>query len=338
MLVSVVIPCYNSEHTIDKVVDSCMEEFARWDGYECEMILVNDYSKDGTFRTIQRMAAKYPNVTGISLARNFGQHAAIMAGLAYVHGDYVVGMDDDMQNHPSQIKQFLDKAKEGYDVIFGIYKKRKFSFWKNLTSKIGTSLMNHLLDGPEGIERSNFWLARRYVIDEVKKYDGCDPFIQLLFFRTTHNMANIVIDHYEREVGSSNYTFRKGLKLFMSIVSYSTIPLRISTYFGIVFSLVGFVSALVVLIRKLIDPTIAVGWSSLMCTYLLLAGFLFLMLGIIGEYIGKIILNGSKTPQYVIRNTVHGDKTESAENSETSAAAGPRGDKYKITSDSKTSK
>ena len=103
MLVSIVIPCYNSEFTIEKLVDQCTAEFAKWDGYECEMVLVNDYSRDHTFEAITRAAKKYSNVRGVNLAKNFGQHAAIMAGLQYVHGDLVMGMDDDLQNHPAQI-------------------------------------------------------------------------------------------------------------------------------------------------------------------------------------------------------------------------------------------
>ncbi len=305
MLVSIVIPCYNSEHTIGQVTDLCMEEFEKMDGYECQMILVNDYSKDGTYREIQRLAAKYPNVVGLNLAKNFGQHAAIMAGLQYVQGDLVVGMDDDMQNHPSQIRQFLDKEKEGYDVVFGVFKERKFSTIKNITGAISRFLLWHLLDRPKGIQMSSFWLARRYVIDRVKEYEGCNAFIQLLFFRTTHNMANIEIEHFEREVGQSNYTFRKGLKLFMSFMNYSTIPLRLSTLFGVIFSLAGFVSALVVLIHKLLNPSVTVGWSSLMCVLLILFGIVFLMLGILGEYVGKIILTSNKTPQYVIRESVN---------------------------------
>ena len=314
MLVSIVIPCYNSEHTIGQVTDLCMEEFAKMDGYECEMILVNDYSKDGTYQEIQRLAAKYPNVVGLNLAKNFGQHAAIMAGLQYVKGDLVVGMDDDMQNHPSQIRQFLDKEKEGYDVVFGVFKERKFSTFKNITGAVSRFLLWHLLDRPKGIQMSSFWLARRYVIDRVKEYEGCNAFIQLLFFRTTHNMANIEIDHFEREVGQSNYTFRKGLKLFMSFMNYSTIPLRLSTFFGVIFSLAGFVSALVVLIHKLLNPSVTVGWSSLMCVLLILFGIVFLMLGILGEYVGKIILTSNKTPQYVIRESVNtgDDKTKSS--------------------------
>lgn len=311
MLVSIVIPCYNSEHTIGEVVDLCMEEFDKMDGYECEMILVNDFSRDGTFEAIRRAAEKYPNVTGISLAKNFGQHAAIMAGLHYVRGELVVGMDDDMQNHPSQIRQFLEKEKEGYDVVFGVFQERKFGFMKNLTGAVSRFLLWHLLERPKGIQMSSFWLARRYVIEKVKEYEGNNAFIQLLFFRTTHNMANIEIEHYEREVGQSNYTFRKGLKLFMSFMNYSTIPLRLATVFGVLFSLAGFIAALVVLIHKLVDPSVAVGWSSLMCAMLILFGIVFLMLGILGEYVGKLILTSSKTPQYVIRDIVNEErKTE----------------------------
>ena len=244
-------------------------------------------------------------MTGISLAKNFGQHAAIMAGLHYVRGELVVGMDDDMQNHPSQIRQFLEKEKEGYDVVFGVFQERKFGFMKNLTGAVSRFLLWHLLERPKGIQMSSFWLARRYVIEKVKEYEGNNAFIQLLFFRTTHNMANIEIEHYEREVGQSNYTFRKGLKLFMSFMNYSTIPLRLATVFGVLFSMAGFIAALVVLIHKLVDPSVAVGWSSLMCAMLILFGIVFLMLGILGEYVGKLILTSSKTPQYVIRDIVN---------------------------------
>ncbi len=305
MLVSVVIPCYNSELTIEKLVDMCMEEFKKWDGYECEMILVNDYSHDDTFGAIRRAAAKYPNVIGVNLSKNFGQHAAIMAGLHYVHGDLVVGMDDDLQNRPEQIRQFLDKAEEGYDVVFGVYKQRKFSAFKNFTGAVSQFLLFHLVDRPRDIEMSSFWLARRYVIDEIKNYQGNDAFIQLLFVRTTRNMVDVPVEHYKREEGKSNYTFWKGLKLFMSFMNYSTIPLQISTLFGVGFSLAGFIAAIVILIRKILDPGVQVGWSSLMCIILIVAGITFLMLGIIGEYVGKLIMTLNRSPLYVVRDTLN---------------------------------
>ena len=225
-----------------------------------------------------------------------------MAAMNYTEGDLIIGMDDDMQNHPSQIPLFLDKIREGYDIVFGVFKQRKFSAFKNLTGAVSRFLLWHLLDRPKDIQMSRFWCCRRYVRDEIIKYDGYIIFLQVLFFRTTHNIANIEIEHFEREVGTSNYNFRKGLNLFLSCLNFTVIPLRVSTFFGTLFSAAGFIGAVVVLVRKLLDPTIAIGWSSLMCAMLVLFGITFLMLGIIGEYLGKLMLNINKTPQYVIRD------------------------------------
>ncbi len=301
MLVSIVIPCYNSEHTIGKVVELAIEEFNKLEKYDCEFVLVNDYSRDGTWNSIAALAEAHPNVKGINLAKNFGQHNAIMAALNYTEGDLIIGMDDDMQNHPSQIPQFLDKIEEGYDIVFGVFKERKFSAFKNFTGAVSRFLLWHLLDRPKDIQMSSFWCCRRYVRDEVVKYDGYNTFLQVLFFRTTHNIANIEIEHFEREVGSSNYNFRRGLNLFLSCLNFTVIPLRAATFFGTLFSAAGFIGAVVVLVRKLLDPTIAIGWSSLMCAMLVFFGIAFLMLGIIGEYLGKLMLNINKTPQFVIR-------------------------------------
>ena len=302
MLVSIVIPCYNSEHTIDRVVELAIEEFKKLDDYECEFVLVNDYSRDNTWQSIRILSEKYTNVKGVNLAKNFGQHNAIMAALHYAEGEFIVGMDDDMQNHPSQIPQFLDKMQEGYDIVFGVFKERKFSAIKNITGAVSRFLLWHLLDRPKDIQMSSFWCCRRYVRNEVVKYDGYNTFLQVLFFRTTHNIANIEIEHYAREVGTSNYNFRRGLKLFMSCLNFTVIPLRVATLMGTLFSAAGFIGALAVLIRKILNPAVAIGWSSLMCAMLVLFGFCFLMLGIIGEYLGKVILNINKTPQYVIRD------------------------------------
>ena len=305
MLVSIVIPCYNSEHTIERVADACAETFAKLKDYDYEMVLVNDYSKDDTFGAITRVCQKYSNVKGVNLARNFGQHAAIMAGLHYVNGDFVVGMDDDLQNHPDQIVQFLEKAEQGYDVVFGVFKERKFNAFKNLTGAVSRFLLWHLLERPKDIQMSSFWLARRYVIDKVKEYEGDSPFIQLLFFRTTYKMANIEIEHFEREVGQSNYTFRKGLRLFLSMISYTVAPLQWAYFFGVVFSMVGFLGGIIVFIHKLLHPDTAVGWSSIMCVLFIFFGIVFLMLGVIGDYLGKMVLNLSRKPQYVVRDEVN---------------------------------
>lgn len=305
MLLSIVIPCYRSEHTIRKVVELSMEVIADIPDLDCEFVLVNDYSPDNTYEEIRRLAADYPNVKGINLAKNFGQHGAIMAGLRAAEGDYIMGMDDDMQTHPSQIPFFIDKINEGYDVVFGVYRERQFGFLKNLTSSLAGLIVWNMVERPKGLEASNYWCCRKYVRDEMIKYVGQNLYIQILFFRTTRNICNVEIEHFQREEGTSNYTFRKLMKVFTSFMDFTIVPLRISTIMGTLFSIAGFIGALVVLIRKLINPSIAVGWSSLMCAMLVLFGICFLMMGLMGEYIGKIILNQGNAPQYVIRETVN---------------------------------
>ena len=310
MLLSIVIPCYRSANTIGKVVEMSMAEVDKIKDLECEFVLVNDCSPDDTFEAIRHLAEKYPNVKGVNFAKNFGQHNAIMAGLREASGDYIMGMDDDMQTHPSQIPAFIRKMNEGYDVVFGVYRKRKFGFFKNLSSKISSFVIWHMIEKPKDLESSNFWCCRKYVRDEIIKYTGYNLYLQIMFYRTTSNIANIEIEHFAREEGQSNYSFKKALKLFMAFMNYTVIPLRAATIMGVLFSAAGFIGAVAVLVRKLIDPTVMVGWSSLMCAMLALFGIAFLMMGIIGEYVGKMVLNQKKTPQYVVRETVNIDKTK----------------------------
>ncbi len=321
MLVSVVIPCYNSEKSIGKLVDMCMQAFGEWDGYECEMILVNDNSRDGTYHEIIKCVEKYPDqVTGVDFAKNFGQHAALLAAMHYVRGELVVGMDDDLQNHPDQIIQFLDKMKEGYDVVFGVYRKRQFSWFKNLTSRISQFLMVRLVERPKGIEMSNFWCARRFVTDEMIRYHGNDALIQPLFARTTSNMADITLEHFERQYGTSNYSFRKAFRLFMTFMDYSTVPLKMANIFGMLFSIAGFIATIALIIHKFVDPTVQLGWSSLMCLMLIISGFMFLMIGIIGEYLGKLISSSTNKPLFVVREVRSPqDRKETEEKSKNSA-------------------
>lgn len=305
MLISIVIPCYNSENTIEKVVDLAMETFEGLPDYECEMILVNDCSPDKTFEAIRRASDKYDNVIGVDLAKNVGQHGALLAGFHYVNGEYVVGMDDDMQNHPSQIPEFIDKINEGYDVVFGVFKERKFSAVKNITGAVSRFFLWRFLDRPKGIEMGSFWMVKRFVIENAKQYRGVNPMVQALFFRATSNIANIYIEHYEREYGESNYTFRKGVKLFMSFMNYSVAPLRIATLLGAALSVAGLAAAVAVIIRRLLNPDMAIGWASTICVILILFGFLFLLIGVLGEYLGKVVLTANNTPQFVVREEIN---------------------------------
>lgn len=308
MLVSIVIPCYYSEKTIGKVVGLVMEEFEREDGYECEFVLVNDGSADGTFREIQALARQYPNVCGVNLMRNFGQHNALMAALQYTNGDYVLGMDDDLQTHPSQIFKLVHKIEEGYDVVYGVYPVKKNSPLKNLTSKINEVSSRVMLNRPKDIVSSNFWMITRAVRDEVVKYESFNPYIDGIFYRVTHNIGNVPVEHHKREYGSSGYTFKKLLNLWLAYWNFSVIPLRISFFLGIFSAMAGVVIALLVIINKIIYPDIPVGWSSTLCIMVVLFGLVLMVLGVIGEYLGKIIMILNNTPQYIVRETVNAAK------------------------------
>lgn len=305
MLVSVVVPCYNSQDSIAKVVELTMAEFQKMPQYTYEFILVNDYSKDATFLKIRELSEKYPCVRGINLARNFGQHNALMAALNYAGGDLIVGMDDDLQTHPSQMPRLLDKIQEGYDLVYGNYARRKNSFLKNLSSKFNKVTSRILLGRPKDIVSSNYWVITKLVRDEVIKYTNYNPYIDAIFYRVTSNIADVTIEHHQREQGSSNYTFRKLVKLWMAYWNFSVIPLRISSMLGTLFSIGGFLGFLAILVRQLVAPSSQVGWASIMCAMLLFFGFVLLVLGIIGEYLGKIMLCINNTPQYIVRETVN---------------------------------
>ena len=305
-LISIVIPCYNSQATIRKVTEMVMEEFKKMDGYECEFVLVNDCSpKDDTYGEIEKLGHDYPNVKGINLLRNFGQHNALMAALHYTSGDYILGMDDDMQTHPSQISKLIHKMEEGFDLVYGCYPKKKNSMLKNLSSKINEVSSRILLGRPKNIVSSNFWMITKQVRDEVIKYDSFNPYIDGIFYRTTHKIGNVEVEHFKREVGTSNYTLKKLMKLWLAYWNYSVIPLRISSVLGCISAAGGFLAALCIIIYKLIDPTVTVGWASTICIIVVLAGLILMVLGIIGEYLGKMILILNRTPQYIVRETIN---------------------------------
>ena len=307
MLISIVIPCYYSEKTIKKVVEMTIDEFSKTNRYDCEFVLVNDGSTDGTYEKIKELAEKYPFVQGVNLLRNFGQHNALMAALHYVRGDYVLGMDDDMQTHPSQIHKLVGKSQEGYDLVYGHYGKKKNSTLKNLSSKLNEVSSRILLGRPKEIVSSNFWIITRKVAEEVIKYDSYNPYIDGIFYRVTHNIGNVEVEHHKREVGTSNYTLKKLIRLWLAYWNYSVIPLRISSVTGGVMAMAGFVAALLTIIRKLVHPGIPVGWASTICVVTVFAGLILMSLGIIGEYLGKIILTLNHTPQFIVRESINTD-------------------------------
>lgn len=310
MLISFVIPCYYSEDTIGKEVLAVMEQFEQREGYECEFVLVNDGSTDGTFDVIRSLCDKYPNVKGINLMRGFGQHNAQMAGLNYATGQYIMGMDDDMQTHPSQVFKLIETIEQGgYDVVYGTYPHSKNSFFKTLSSRFNRMTSKILLDMPKEIVATNFWIITSDVRDQVIKYSSFNPVLDAIFYQVTHNFGSVEVEHHKRESGKSGYTFRKLVRLWLSYWNYSVVPLRISFLIGSASATFGLLVTIWLIYKKVTDPEIPMGWASTLCLMTLLFGAVLMVLGVVGEYLGKAILILNKTPQFIVRESLNLDKT-----------------------------
>lgn len=304
MRVSVVIPCYNSEKSIKTVVELITKELS-CRGYDFNVVLVNDGSKDGTWEQILEISSNNHYVKGIDLMRNFGQHNALMCALNHADGEYIVGMDDDLQTQPNQMHILLDKIQEGYDVVYGVYDKDLNSPIKRLTSWINRSTSQALIGKPHGIRSSNYWVIAKPVRDEIIKNKNHSPYVDAMFFRTTRRIANVTIDHHKREFGTSNYSLKKLIKLWLAYFNYSVLPLRIVSTIGIIMSFVGFIGGIYVIVSKIINPPSTVGWASLISLMLFFFGVVLFVLGILGEYIGNISLAINEMPQYIERERVN---------------------------------
>ncbi|MDO4476104.1 MAG: glycosyltransferase family 2 protein [Lachnospiraceae bacterium] len=310
MLYSIVIPCYRSDQTIRKVVELTMKQFETM-GLEPEFVLVDDCSPDGgkTVEQLRSLVRDYENVRVVELAKNAGQHNAVMAGLNYVRGDVIIAMDDDMQTHPSQIPILLEELEKGYDIVYGYYEKKEESPFRNFGSYVNYMTTRILLKKPKEMKTSSFWVIRRFVRDYAVEYQNAFTHLQGVFLRITRNVSCIPIQHFKREVGTSNYTLKKLLQLWSNIIGFSVVPLEWATGGGVVLAMLGFVLALFTFVHKLMRPQVQIGYSSLMAALCFFSGVNLFFVGLIGNYIGKILLGISNNPQFVVRQVdEHGKK------------------------------
>ena len=303
MLYSIIIPCYNSSKTIRKVVELTMQEMENQKRTPYEFVLVDDFSPDGgdTVRALEAIADDYSCVKIVELAKNSGQHNAVMAGLNYADGDTLIAMDDDMQTHPSQLPVLFEEFDKGYDIVYGYYPQKKHSLFRNFGSYINYLSVRILIGKPKDMKTSSFWIIRRFIRDYVIQYKIQYTHLQGLFLRTTRNISSVPVKHFEREVGTSNYTFKKLVGLWSNIMGYSIVPLRLATYCGYTFSLLGILGAVFTVVRKLLVPSMAIGWPSMMAAICFFSGVNLLFLGLIGEYLGRMFLGMSRYPQFVVR-------------------------------------
>lgn len=304
-LVSFVIPCYRSAQTIGRVVEEIDTTMKALSGYAYEIVLVNDASPDDTFDVIRGMCAKRRDICGVNLARNFGQHAALMAGFRHVRGDMVVCLDDDGQTPADEVGKLLAKLEEGYDVVYAKYTHKQHSLFRNFGSKVNELMTRAMLGKPKELYVSSYFAMRRFVAQELIRYENPYPYVIGLVLRATKKIANVEVIHREREIGTSGYTVGKLLGLwFNGFTAFSVKPLRIATVIGVVSACGGFLYGIYTVVKKFLNPAVPVGFSALMAAIVFFCGLILLMLGIIGEYIGRIYISLNNSPQYVIRECV----------------------------------
>lgn len=300
---SFVIPCYRSEKTITTVVEEIKREMAaKRPGDDYEIVLVNDCSPDGVWNVIEKLAETENNVIGINLAKNFGQHSALMAGYGKCSGDYVVSLDDDGQAPLDSLNDLITKLEEGYDVVYAYYRAVKQNMFRRFGSWMAGLMGKFMLEPPKDFVGSSFYIARSFVIREMCNYKNSYPYLVGLVLRTTRKIGYVATNHRSRLEGTSGYSFVRLLGLWLNgFTAFSVKPLRTSTFLGFFFAIVGFIYAIVIVVQKCLGVIGVAGWSSIIALMLIIGGCILIMLGLIGEYVGRIYICINNSPQYVIK-------------------------------------
>ncbi len=311
LALSIVIPVYNGTDSIAELV-AALEALRVAGGHE--IVLVNDGSPDDSLAVCRGLveSARVPIVL-VDLSRNYGEHNAVMAGLRHTRGAHVITMDDDLQNPPEEVERLLAFAQEsGHEVIYTYYDEKRHAVWRNLGSRFTNWVAGFVLDKPKGFYLSSFRVMSAFVVREITRYDGPFPYVDGLILQVTQDIDRLLVRHLPRAVGRSNYTLRRLLRLWLSMfVNFSVMPLRLSTLTGFALSLIGTIGSLVAIIEALFfDPP--AGWASLMAAVLLLSGVQLVILGIVGEYLGRLYLTANRKPQSVIKSVTRSEPAVSA--------------------------
>jgi glycosyltransferase involved in cell wall biosynthesis len=300
LALSIVIPVYNGAGSIAELVGT-LEDLPIAGGHE--IVLVNDGSADDSLAVCQTLIerARVP-MTLLNLARNYGEHNAVITGLRYAAGEHIITMDDDLQNPPDEVQRLLAFAqRSGKDVVYTYYADKQHAAWRNLASRFANRVANFVLDKPPSLYMSSFRCVTAFVAREVTRYEGPFPYIDGLILQVTDNIGTLLVRHLPRATGASNYTMRRLLRLSMNMfVNFSVMPLRISTITGFALSAFGAVGVAMAVSEALLSSP-PPGWASLMAAVLLLSGVQLMILGIIGEYLGRLYLTANRKPQSVIR-------------------------------------
>lgn len=303
--ISFVIACYNSEKSLAAVVDEISDVLEK-DGYSYEIILVNDGSADNTMQVINQLCEANSKVIGVELSKNFGQHNAMMAGFSFAAGDLIFYSDDDGQCPVDQYLRFVEKIDEGYDMVYAEYPTQKRGLLNGIGANVNNRMLKFIFNKPLDLNFGNLWVSKRYVIEEALKCNNPRVHLGGLFLTITTNMANVSCEKRNRLSGDSNYSFFKLVMIWLNaLTAFSIAPLRVASITGGIIALLGMVYMIYLIVFKLIYGNLLIGYSSIMSVILFIGGMLMMMIGIVGEYIGRISSNLNSLPQFVVKQKIN---------------------------------
>lgn len=302
--ISIVSPVYQSENTIEQLVNEIENEMLNLNE-SYEIILVDDRSKDNSWKVLERIASNNSNVKAVRLSRNFGQHPAIMAGLSFAKGEWIVVMDCDLQDKPKEIHKLYSEALLGFDVVLAKRINRQDSFLKKASSFIFSKLYQIFTDTRYDHEIANFGIYKRKVITSILAISDYIKFFPLFVKFVGYNVTSIEVEHAPRIEGESNYNFTKLIRLaFNSIISFSNKPLKLFVKFGIIISFLSFLTGAYYFYLALTGKIEVLGFSSIIISIWFLSGVIITTIGVCGIYLGKIFDQTKNRPVFIIDEIV----------------------------------
>ena len=297
---SIIIPTYNGEKTLKDLANQIIQIFKN---ISYEIIIINDCSPDKTHAICLDLIKNYPkHITYLKFGKNLGEHNAVMAGLKNSTADHVIIIDDDFQNPPDQVlKIFEFTKKNNFDIVYTYYDKKNHNFFRNFLSRINDLTANIVLGKSRGLYLSSFKCLKRNIVNKISEYDGPYPYIDGLILGISSNIGSIKTDHNIRKIGKSGYSLSKLLRLYLSMLTnFSTLPIHISSVIGIIISLVSGLYAFYTVIHKILNPGYPIGYTSVFTAIIFFSGIQLIFMGLLGEYIGKILKNVNKEPQFFL--------------------------------------
>lgn len=299
-LYSILIPVYNSEDIVKDTVAQIAAEMTK-NNLQFEIILVNDGSPDNSWEKLVELNQTYPQVRAINLLKNYGQHSAVMCAMANAKGDYMITMDDDLQNPPTELIKLIEKINEGYDLVFAKFHQKKHSTFRRFGTNIINYINGKIFNKPKDITLTNFRIFKRKVADRAVSYKTNHPYVPGLLLMHASKIANVYTEHHARQIGASNYSIWKILRLVSRLlVNYSDYPLRLLSIFGLIAAIASFLYGISILIIASIRGIAVPGWTTITVLLAFFNGILILMLGVMGVYVSRTLRQVSDSNPYHI--------------------------------------